>query len=97
MKRWLVEAIQVSLRWLDDWPVGLKLNTPLSAILCNTFSQMADIWDCKFNPRPHGPVNANYLGYHSHMDKFLIARSPSHLAPLPRKLLRRQYVPLRHA
>lgn len=44
-KRWLVEAIQVSLRWLDDWPVGLKLNTPLSAILCNTFGQMADIWD----------------------------------------------------
>ncbi|KAH8079672.1 N-acetylglucosaminyl transferase component-domain-containing protein [Filobasidium floriforme] len=44
-KRWLVEAIQASLRWLDDWPVGLKLNTPLSAILCITFGQMADIWD----------------------------------------------------
>ncbi|KAG7562532.1 hypothetical protein FFLO_02006 [Filobasidium floriforme] len=44
-KRWLVEVIQATLRWLDDWPVGLKLNTPLSAILCSTFGQMADIWD----------------------------------------------------
>jgi hypothetical protein len=60
-QRWLVEVIQASLRWLDDWPVGLKLNTPLSAILCNTFGQMADIWDCEFKLKPHALVNAHYL------------------------------------
>jgi phosphatidylinositol glycan class Q protein len=34
---------------MDDWPVGLKLNTPLSGLLCSTFSGMADVWDCEFS------------------------------------------------
>jgi len=37
----------MSLTWMDDWPVGLKLNTPLSGLLCTTFGGMADIWDCE--------------------------------------------------
>lgn len=32
------------LRWLDDWPVGLKLNTPLSRLFCETYIGMTDIW-----------------------------------------------------
>lgn len=32
------------LRWLDDWPVGLKLNTPLSRLFCETYIGMTTIW-----------------------------------------------------
>ncbi|GHJ85450.1 hypothetical protein NliqN6_1852 [Naganishia liquefaciens] len=36
--------IMDGLRWLDDWPVGLKLNTPLSRLFCETYIGMANIW-----------------------------------------------------
>lgn len=37
-----------SLSWLDDWPVGLKLNTELSHALCQCFIAITDIWSCKY-------------------------------------------------
>ncbi|AAW44966.2 GPI anchor biosynthesis-related protein, putative [Cryptococcus deneoformans JEC21] len=36
-----------ALKWLNDWPVGLKLNTPLSQFFCSTFTFLIQRWgDC---------------------------------------------------
>lgn len=36
-----------ALKWLNDWPVGLKLNTPLSQFFCSTFTLLIQRWgDC---------------------------------------------------
>ena len=33
------------LHWLDNWPVGLKLNTELSSFSFATLSAMLDVWE----------------------------------------------------
>lgn len=42
---YLVGDVLSALSWLNDWPVGLKLNTPLSAFLCSAFGQAVQVWD----------------------------------------------------
>lgn len=37
---WVVSALE----WLDDWPVGLKLNTPLSRFFRVGFSTIIEAW-----------------------------------------------------
>lgn len=38
----LIRDLQASLNFLDNWPVGLKLNTPLSNVFCQVFGAMAE-------------------------------------------------------
>lgn len=33
-----------ALRWLHDWPFGLKLNTGLSAFLCGSIARVLELW-----------------------------------------------------
>jgi phosphatidylinositol glycan class Q protein len=39
-----VDLIHSSLTWLDNWPVGLKLNTQLSRFFCLLFMGLTDLW-----------------------------------------------------
>ncbi|KAG8963115.1 phosphatidylinositol N-acetylglucosaminyltransferase subunit gpi1 [Tulasnella sp. 419] len=39
-----VQSIQETLLWLDNWPVGLKLNTQLSRFFCSLFMGITNIW-----------------------------------------------------
>lgn len=40
----LVTSVTDTLRWLDSWPLGVKLNTPLSRFFCDMFTGMTDVW-----------------------------------------------------
>ncbi|KLT42622.1 Gpi1-domain-containing protein [Cutaneotrichosporon oleaginosum] len=40
----LTLPIIAALRWLDDWPFGLKLNTGLSAFLCDSITHVLGYW-----------------------------------------------------
>ncbi|MCO5613859.1 hypothetical protein L7F22_068137 [Adiantum nelumboides] len=33
-----------TLHWLDSWPLGVKLNTPLSRFFCDMYTGMTEIW-----------------------------------------------------
>jgi len=41
---YLIESITAALRWLNDWPVGLKLNTPLSQFFSTSLSLVVERW-----------------------------------------------------
>lgn len=36
--------ISNALYWLDHWPLGIKLNTELSAFLSGAFGQLVELW-----------------------------------------------------
>ncbi|PWN35252.1 Gpi1-domain-containing protein [Meira miltonrushii] len=40
----LTVAIIETLHWLDSWPLGVKLNTPLSRFFCDMYTGMTEIW-----------------------------------------------------
>ncbi|XAO26769.1 hypothetical protein I312_105610 [Cryptococcus bacillisporus CA1280] len=42
-----------ALKWLNDWPVGLKLNTPLSQFFCSTFAFLIRRWGDYVTPSLH--------------------------------------------
>ncbi|CUA74925.1 N-acetylglucosaminyl-phosphatidylinositol biosynthetic protein gpi1 [Schizosaccharomyces pombe 972h-] [Rhizoctonia solani] len=42
---YFIELLRQSLHWLDNWPIGLKLNTELSGFLCASFSAGIDYWE----------------------------------------------------
>ncbi|KAL0242128.1 hypothetical protein I308_105757 [Cryptococcus tetragattii IND107] len=42
-----------ALKWLNDWPVGLKLNTPLSQFFCSTFTFFIQCWGDYVTPSVH--------------------------------------------
>jgi hypothetical protein len=42
-----VDYMVAALQWLDDWPVGLKLNTPLSHFFRTTFAAGVEQWGCE--------------------------------------------------
>ncbi|QRV85955.1 N-acetylglucosaminyl transferase component Gpi1 [Ceratobasidium sp. AG-Ba] len=44
IQRHFIELLHETLHWLDNWPVGLKLNTELSRFLCNTFAAGITYW-----------------------------------------------------
>ncbi|WWD16402.1 hypothetical protein CI109_100828 [Kwoniella shandongensis] len=41
---YFVETPILALRWLNDWPVGLKLNTPLSQFFCTSLGSLIQKW-----------------------------------------------------
>jgi hypothetical protein len=43
-----VEWVVSALEWLDDWPVGLKLNTPLSRFFRIGFTILVSTWSGEF-------------------------------------------------
>lgn len=47
MKRYTIQSVVAALKWLDDWPVGLKLNTPLSLFFRTTFTAGVTAWGCE--------------------------------------------------
>ncbi|KAI9632798.1 N-acetylglucosaminyl transferase component-domain-containing protein [Dioszegia hungarica] len=44
VERYLASDIISALTWLNDWPVGLKLNTPLSQFYCSTLTILLQSW-----------------------------------------------------
>lgn len=40
----LTVSIIETLNWLDSWPLGVKLNTPLSRFFCDMYTGMTEIW-----------------------------------------------------
>ncbi|OCF56521.1 hypothetical protein L486_05371 [Kwoniella mangroviensis CBS 10435] len=42
--KYLVELPINALKWLNDWPVGLKLNTPLSQFFCTGLGSIMQKW-----------------------------------------------------
>jgi hypothetical protein len=46
-KTWAIDNLNDALEWLDNWPVGLKLNTDLSRALCLSFMVLTNIWGRK--------------------------------------------------
>lgn len=44
----LTDPVIATLRWLDDWPFGLKLNTGLSAFLCLSITRALELWRGKY-------------------------------------------------
>ncbi|WWC96860.1 hypothetical protein V866_003735 [Kwoniella sp. B9012] len=44
IKKYLVELPIIALKWLNDWPVGLKLNTPLSQFFCTGLGWVMRQW-----------------------------------------------------
>ena len=43
--KYLVHDISYTVRWLDSWPAGLKLNTELSQFYCHTFVGLIRLWE----------------------------------------------------
>lgn len=43
-KHWTIHHIRAILTWLDNWPIGLKLNTQLSQFICVCSISVIDIW-----------------------------------------------------
>ncbi|KIR51787.1 phosphatidylinositol glycan, class Q [Cryptococcus gattii Ru294] len=50
---WLSTTISTFFSWLNDWPVGLKLNTPLSQFFCSTFAFLIQRWGDYVTPSFH--------------------------------------------
>jgi hypothetical protein len=48
MQLYMVDWIVSALEWLDDWPVGLKLNTPLSRFFRVAFTTIVQWWGGEF-------------------------------------------------
>ncbi|KAJ9107851.1 hypothetical protein QFC19_002757 [Naganishia cerealis] len=44
VRDWLMTRIIAGLQWLDDWPVGLKLNAPLSRLFAGTYAGITTAW-----------------------------------------------------
>ena len=50
--------------WLDNWPIGLKLNRELSKFCSQTFLVIISSWSCKwllFNPWGSGNILLDWL------------------------------------
>ncbi|KAI0811077.1 N-acetylglucosaminyl transferase component-domain-containing protein [Irpex lacteus] len=45
IRRFLIEDIQRTLLWLNNWPAGLKLNTELSGLYCHSLMSIMGIWN----------------------------------------------------
>ncbi|KDN51679.1 hypothetical protein RSAG8_00226, partial [Rhizoctonia solani AG-8 WAC10335] len=60
---YFVELLRESLHWLDNWPIGLKLNTELSGFLCASFSASIDYWEYIFQmATPYFPIVLYCIG-----------------------------------
>ncbi|ORY29757.1 N-acetylglucosaminyl transferase component-domain-containing protein [Naematelia encephala] len=47
---YFVDAVNESLKWLDEWPVGLKLNAPLSQFSCTSLQLVVTRWSSFLSP-----------------------------------------------
>ncbi|EUC62225.1 N-acetylglucosaminyl transferase component Gpi1 [Rhizoctonia solani AG-3 Rhs1AP] len=60
---YFIELLRESLHWLDNWPIGLKLNTELSGFLCASFSTSIDYWEYTFKMvTPYFPLALYCIG-----------------------------------
>lgn len=44
LHKYAIDIVIAGLNWLDDWPVGLKLVTPVSKLYCGSLSDLALLW-----------------------------------------------------
>ncbi|PVF99115.1 Gpi1-domain-containing protein [Serendipita vermifera] len=62
-QKWAIVYLKDALAWLDNWPVGLKLNTELSRALCLSFMVLTNIWGRTLAfMAPHLPTLIYVLG-----------------------------------
>ncbi|KZO95819.1 Gpi1-domain-containing protein [Calocera viscosa TUFC12733] len=62
-KVYAVDLVRDTLFWLDDWPVGLKLNTELSRFICLCFVGLTGVFeDCLNLLAPHFPLVIYLIG-----------------------------------
>ncbi|KIO32566.1 hypothetical protein M407DRAFT_18607 [Tulasnella calospora MUT 4182] len=62
-RTYTVDMLQETLMWLDNWPVGLKLNTELSHAFCILFVGLTDLWSNALETiAPRFPVLISLLG-----------------------------------
>ncbi|KAG8763661.1 phosphatidylinositol N-acetylglucosaminyltransferase subunit gpi1, partial [Ceratobasidium sp. 423] len=63
IQHYFINLLRESLHWLDNWPIGLKLNTELSGFLCASFSTSIDYWEYLFlMSTPHFPLILYCIG-----------------------------------
>ncbi|CAE6449071.1 unnamed protein product [Rhizoctonia solani] len=63
IQHYLIDLLRELLHWLDNWPIGLKLNTELSGFLCASFSTGIDYWEHLFRlTAPHFPLILYCIG-----------------------------------
>ncbi|WVF66029.1 hypothetical protein IAT40_000767 [Kwoniella sp. CBS 6097] len=64
---YLVELPIVILQWLNDWPVGLKLNTPLSQFFCTSLGMIVGHWGAYIEPllQAYGPILLQIIAWTS--------------------------------
>ncbi|KAH7340864.1 N-acetylglucosaminyl transferase component-domain-containing protein, partial [Rhizoctonia solani] len=63
IQHYFIDLLRESLRWLDNWPIGLKLNTELSSFLCVAFSIGIDYWEYVFRmATPYFPLILDCIG-----------------------------------
>lgn len=48
-QEYLVRPPSAVLSWLNDWPIGLKLNTPLSAFFATSYRLLLSIWESELS------------------------------------------------
>ncbi|CAE6414358.1 unnamed protein product [Rhizoctonia solani] len=63
IQQYFIDQLRESLHWLDNWPIGLKLNTELSGFLCTSFSTSIDYWEHIFQETtPYFPLLLYCIG-----------------------------------
>ncbi|KAG9043766.1 phosphatidylinositol N-acetylglucosaminyltransferase subunit gpi1 [Tulasnella sp. UAMH 9824] len=62
-RMYTVDFLRETLMWLDNWPVGLKLNTELSHAFCTLFVGLTELWSNALDSiAPHLPILISLLG-----------------------------------
>ncbi|KAJ1309781.1 hypothetical protein OPQ81_006546 [Rhizoctonia solani] len=63
IQHYFLDLLRESLHWLDNWPMGLKLNTQLSGFLCASFCTSIDYWEHVLHiATPHFPLILYCIG-----------------------------------
>jgi phosphatidylinositol N-acetylglucosaminyltransferase subunit Q len=63
---WTVTGVERMIRWLTDWPAGLKLNNELASFLGDLFLWVIQYWSqCLDNIRPMIPALIYFVGFSS--------------------------------
>lgn len=92
VKQLFTSNIVDGLRWLDDWPVGLKLNTPLSRLFCETYIGMTSLWQ-RESVRYYREAFADQNASHYQLPAYNASRN--RLGTHPPVLLWREHVYIR--
>ncbi|KAG8907971.1 deoxycytidyl transferase, partial [Tulasnella sp. 417] len=74
-RTYTVDMLRETLMWLDNWPVGLKLNTELSHAFCTLFVGLTDLWSNALETiAPQFPILISLLGMSGRLGFTMIFR-----------------------